>query len=134
MYSQSSDCTPPKERPESWEEWTCEELDQFDTVVFFYTVEGYAIKGVQMAIFTYVILTLVYQRCKGKQQIGAISMLIAVLSLLESGLSMIRIYTLFPFAENNSILGLIFSGENICFFGAIWLFVISYYETALNFE
>ena len=61
-------------------------------------------------------------------------MFIAVLSLLESGLSMFRIYTLFPFAQNNSLLGLMFSGENICFFGAIWLFVISYYETALNFE
>ena len=109
-------------------------MDQFDTVVFFYTVEGYAIKGIQMAIFTYVVITLVYQRCRGKQQIGAISMLIAVLSLLESGLSMIRIYTLFPFAINNKIHGLIFSCENICFFGAIWLFVISYYETALDFE
>ena len=29
---------------------------------------------------------------------------------------------------------MIFCCEDLCFFGAIWLFVINYYETAIDFE
>ena len=85
-------------------------------------------------MFTLVIIVLIYQRYKGRKQIGAISIFITLLNLLEGGLSMARIATLFPFETRGLILCTCFCFENICFFGATWLFVIDYYETAVDLE
>ena len=125
---------PADERPDTMQEWDCDQIKNFDMLAQYFTIEGYIVKGIQMAIFSYIILVIIYQRCKGRKQIGPISILIAVLSLLNSVFSMIRINTLFPFYANNVLLSLIFSFENICFFGATWLFGIKYYETAIDFE
>ena len=66
--------------------------------------------------------------------IGAVSIFIAVLSLLESVFCTVRIYTMYPVEVESGFLCIIFALEEICFFGAIWLFVITYYETAIDLE
>ena len=60
--------------------------------------------------------------------------MIAALSLLESGFALVRINTLYPFVAKYEQFSMIFCCEDICFFGATWLFVINYYETAIDFE
>ena len=109
-------------------------MEQFAKVEDYFQIEGYIIKGIQMLIFTFVILVLIYQRCKGKRVIGAISIFIAVLSLLDGAFCTVRIYTMYPIEVKTGFLCIIFVLEEICFFGAIWLFVITYYETAIDLE
>ena len=116
------------------QDWSCDQIETFDTLAEIYTIYGYIVKGIQMIIFSYVILFLLLQRFRGRNQIKDISMLIAVLSLLNSVFCIVRINTLFPFYVNNELLGSIFALENIGYFGATWLFGIKYYETAIDFE
>ena len=96
--SDDSNCLPEEERPETMREWSCDQIDKFYNVAHLYTIEANFIKTMQMFIFTYVTCVLICQRCKGKKHVGAISIFIAVLSLLESGFCLVRINTLYPFA------------------------------------
>jgi len=87
-----------------------------------------------MVIFTGLLSLLIYQRCDSKTQLGALSIFIAILSLLNSVFATIRINAQYPFSTDSEWFKMTFSLENFCFFGATWLFGIKYYEIALDIE
>ena len=66
MTKSRDDCTPPEERIGFKQDWTCDEIYKFDTAIQVYVYQGYIIKGIQMAIFSFLILLLMHQRWTGK--------------------------------------------------------------------
>ena len=88
-----------------------------------------------MCIFTFVLLFITKQRCKGKKRIiGSLSIIIAILSLLDSVFATIRIKHQYPFSDYYNRFRPIHCLEGICFYGATWLFGVKYYETAFDVE
>lgn len=88
-----------------------------------------------MAVFTGLLTILVFQLCKGRTQLGALSVFIAVLSLLNSVFATVRISAVYPFETSDSVVfRIVFALENVCFFGATWLFGIKYFEVAQDIE
>ena len=66
------------------------------------------------------------------------SILISVFSLLNGVLGMVRVNAIFPVFEKGTdgvILYMVtYCFESICFFSAIWLFSVKYYETASDLK
>ena len=134
MTENRADCTPPEERIGFEKDWTCDEIHKFETAINVFVYTGYITKGIQMAIFLFLILLLIYQRWTGKKQIGALSVFIVALSFFNSVFSLIRIQNLNPLDRKGTIFKVVYCLENFCFFGATWLFSTLYYETATDIE
>ena len=128
------DCPPVDERTVAMQSWKCSELETFDKVLRFYSIEGYVEKGIQMFIFTLLLIFILVKLFQGNKKIGFLSVLIVTFSLLESIFATIRIATLFPFYNNYHGFRVIHSMDDVCFYGATWLFGIKYFETAYDVE
>ena len=59
---------------------------------------------------------------------------IAILSLLNSILGLIKIYNLFPLSSFYQRISVVHMLEDVCFYGATWLFGVKYFETALDVQ
>ena len=97
---------------------------------------SYSVKGIQIAVFTWLLIILTYRRCKDAGNKHLI--LICVLAILNGCFAMIRVDGIDPVTEDEKISSLqtedgyevIFCLESICFVGAMWFYSIKYYETA----
>ena len=73
--------------------------------------------------------------CQGKKQIvGSMSICIAILSLLDGVFAVIRINSVYTVVNYVAKYHPVHSLEGICFYSALWLFGIKYYETAHDVE
>lgn len=127
-------CKSPQPQLDIMVDWTCDQLNEFNALIRAYSIEGYILKSIQMAIFAAMILLLIVQRCNGKKRIGALPIFIAVLGLMNSVFAIVRIKVLYPFYASHKAYIVIFTLENIGYFGTTWLFGVRYYETALDIE
>ena len=117
------------------EDWTCDEVTEYNMWFKIYSIEGYILKGIQIVIFTVVLFFIAVQRCQGKKQIvGGMSICIAILSLLDGIFAIIRINSVFTVVNYAAKYHPVHTLEGICFYAALWLFGIKYYETAYDVE
>ena len=88
-----------------------------------------------MFSFTFVLLFILRQHCKYKSQtVGPLMIFIAILSLLNSIFGIIKIVDLFPLSDFYHKISVVHMLEDICFYGATWLFGVKYYESALDVQ
>ena len=117
------------------QDWTCDEISQYDMWFEIYSIEGYVLKGIQVVMFTVVLFFIAVQRCQGKKQIvGSMSICIAIFSLLDGIFAVIRINSVYTVVNYVAKYHPVHSLEGICFYAALWLFGIKYYETAYDVE
>ena len=134
-----NDCPPPEERGKLTETWSCDEYLEFKKMEQAYEIEAYTIKGIQTFVFTVLILVLLFNRYRGRGgKIGPVPIIVMILCLLNGIFSIIRIHSMFPGLHgrdfNLTLFAIMFEMEGACFFSAVWLFAIKYYETASDIE
>ena len=101
-------------------------------------ITGYAVKTIQILVFTYLISVLYYRRLFKGLKIGKLTIFIAFLVLINGIASMIRFYAQFAGltqgSYNHVTFPIAFFVESFCFYGAMWLFAMRFYETVYGME
>ena len=132
----SDECPPTEDRNEFVMDWTCDDFADYAELQETRMYVSYSVKGIQIAVFTWLLIILTYRRCK---DVGnKYPILICVLAILNGCFAMIRVDAIDPVTDNDWIDSLqtetgyevIFCLESICFVGAMWFYSIKYYETA----
>lgn len=88
-------------------------------------------------MFTCLLLVLTYKKVKGTGQIGKLTIVIAIFSLLNGIISLLRVDSTEPYFNDNDEelkYELYYWLESVFFFGATWFFSIRYYETASDLK
>ena len=117
--------------------WTCEDYELYESVLHTREICNWVTKSLQIAVFSILILCLIYKKFIGTGQIGKLTFVIAIFSLLNGIFSLLRVESVQPILDG--LQGLkkyefYYWVESIMFFGACWFFAIRYYETACDLQ
>ena len=120
--------------------WTCEEMQNFEKIQTAYVINGYTIKGIQILVYVTLLVLIIYHSIKKKINIVKLPTFITILGLMNGVIAIIRFHSIIITVVDNSrdsfnmTFKISFFGESVCFFGTIWLFSSSFYETVKDLQ
>ena len=129
-------CPAPEQRNAFTMDWSCDDFENYSELEVSRMYVSYVIKGIQLAVYTWLFVLLTYRRCKGAG--SKLPILICIFSILNGVFAIIRVDAIDPVTDDERIdilqteggYEVIFCLESISFIGAMWFYSIKYYETA----
>ena len=97
----SDECPPIEDRNEFVMNWTCDNFADYAELQETRMYISYSVKGIQIAVFTWLLIILTYRRCKDAGSKNPI--LICVLAILNGCFAMIRVDAIDPVTEDERI-------------------------------
>ena len=119
-------------------DWSCADYNAFVELEKAHEITGYSVKTIQILVFTYLISVLYYRKLFKGGKIGKLTIFIAFLVLINGFAAVVRFYVQFEGllegSYNHVSLPIAFFVESFCFYGAMWLFAMRFYEAVYGME
>ena len=120
--------------------WSCEEMQNFEKVQTAYVINGYTIKGIQIIVYSVLLVLIIIHCIRKKANIIKLPTFITILGLMNGVIAIIRFHSIIITVVDSSsdsfnmTFKISFFAESVCFFGTIWLFSSSFYETVKDLQ
>ena len=120
--------------------WSCEEMQNFEKIQTAYVINGYTIKGIQILVYSTLLILIIFHCVKKKTNIVKLPTFITILGLMNGIIAIIRFHSIIITVVDNSrdsfnmTFKISFFAESISFFGTIWLFSSSFYDTVKDLQ
>ena len=120
------------------QDWTCEECFDYEKLENIRKIFGFCTMGIQVAVFTWLLIVLTVRKYSGVGQVSCMVILISIFAFLNGAFSLLRVnensVDIYARGQGYDLYQMTYMLESIFFIGAMWFYSIIYYQTSKDLK